>query len=200
MPKPRRCGGMCPMSAPSTRICPPSTSAKPAIIIKVVVLPEPEGPSREKNSPGAMVALTPLTTVSLPYRLVTCCSSIAPRPGASGLIAPLTGRRNPPALRRSLADSPGSTDDPLRPNLADLLAVLRPPLDVEQETLGTRPRCLRRGVDQVLRRCVVGLGVDGDCLVLGEPTRLRRGRGAVVDELLGIGEVACADRDAVGLH
>jgi hypothetical protein len=66
------------MSAPSTAIAPSSTLAKPAIIIKVVVLPEPDGPSSEKNSPGWMARLTSSTTRSAPYRLVTPRRSIAP--------------------------------------------------------------------------------------------------------------------------
>ncbi len=66
MPKPRFCGGTSPMSAPSSRMRPSSTGANPAIIIKVVVLPEPDGPSSEKNSPGRMVALTLSTTRSPP--------------------------------------------------------------------------------------------------------------------------------------
>jgi hypothetical protein len=66
MPKPRFCGGIAAMSWPSSRTVPLSGRTKPAAIIKVVVLPEPEGPSSEKNSPGAIDRAMALTTVSSP--------------------------------------------------------------------------------------------------------------------------------------
>ncbi len=40
------------MSLPSIRICPPVGRSKPAISRRVLVLPHPDGPSNEKNSPG----------------------------------------------------------------------------------------------------------------------------------------------------
>ncbi len=51
MPSPRLLGATEPRSLPSSRIAPLSTGTKPAIICSVVVLPQPEGPSRETNSP-----------------------------------------------------------------------------------------------------------------------------------------------------
>ena len=45
-----RCGGMSDISSPSTRILPSVTFSKPASILRSVVLPQPEGPSNEKNS------------------------------------------------------------------------------------------------------------------------------------------------------
>ncbi|RML57726.1 hypothetical protein APX70_200371 [Pseudomonas syringae pv. maculicola] len=39
------------MSRPSSTMRPSLTSTKPAIICNVVVLPQPEGPSSETNSP-----------------------------------------------------------------------------------------------------------------------------------------------------
>ena len=39
------------MSSPSSRISPSGGCSKPAIIRRVVVLPQPDGPSIEKNSP-----------------------------------------------------------------------------------------------------------------------------------------------------
>ena len=50
----RRCGGTATRSWPSRRICPPVGCSNPAIIRSVVVLPHPDGPSSEKNSPGSM--------------------------------------------------------------------------------------------------------------------------------------------------
>ena len=66
MPKPRLCGGTAAMSAPSSSTAPPSGRTNPATIISVVVLPEPEGPSSEKNSPGAIEMAIASTTVSSP--------------------------------------------------------------------------------------------------------------------------------------
>ena len=37
----------------------------------VVVLPEPEGPSSTKNSPGSIARSTPCSTVVAPWRLTT---------------------------------------------------------------------------------------------------------------------------------
>ena len=45
-------------------------SLNPAIIRSVVVLPQPDGPSREKNSPLAMSRSTWSTTVEPPNSLV----------------------------------------------------------------------------------------------------------------------------------
>ena len=72
------------MSLPSSRIAPPSGRTNPATIISVVVLPEPEGPSSEKNSPGAIERVMASTTVSSSYRFVNPRSSIAPRAAATG--------------------------------------------------------------------------------------------------------------------
>ena len=44
---------------------------KPAIIRSVVVLPQPDGPSSEKNSPRAMSRSSASTTVSSPKTLVS---------------------------------------------------------------------------------------------------------------------------------
>ncbi|MCY1308911.1 hypothetical protein D9M70_589540 [compost metagenome] len=53
-------------SVPSSRIVPAVGASKPAIIRSTVVLPEPEGPSIEKNSPLAMSMSTWSTAVTLP--------------------------------------------------------------------------------------------------------------------------------------
>ncbi len=46
--------------APSSRMRPLVGSSKPAIIRSVVVLPHPDGPSSEKNSPGRMSQVDPV--------------------------------------------------------------------------------------------------------------------------------------------
>ena len=50
-------------SWPSSCTMPRVGSSKPAIIRMVVVLPHPEGPSIEKNSPWRIVRSTPRTAV-----------------------------------------------------------------------------------------------------------------------------------------
>jgi hypothetical protein len=47
----RLCGGTRDTSAPRKRIAPSVGLSNPAIIRSVVVLPQPDGPSSEKNSP-----------------------------------------------------------------------------------------------------------------------------------------------------
>src|SRR6476620_163250 len=50
---------------------PSSGSSKPAISRSVVVLPQPEGPSREKNAPRGMSRVRFFTAIASPKRLVT---------------------------------------------------------------------------------------------------------------------------------
>ena len=51
------------------RISPSVASSKPAIMRMVVVLPQPDGPSRTKNSLSAMVRSKLSTPTKLPQRL-----------------------------------------------------------------------------------------------------------------------------------
>lgn len=64
-------GGMLTMLMPSNRIWPESGRSNPAIMRNSVVLPQPEGPSRVKNSPFSIVMLTLFTAVKSPKRRVT---------------------------------------------------------------------------------------------------------------------------------
>src|SRR3990167_11320633 len=66
MPKLRLCGGVRVMGVPFKKISPAVGDSKPASIIKVVVLPEPEGPNSERNSPARMSRLRSRTTRVLP--------------------------------------------------------------------------------------------------------------------------------------
>src|SRR5690625_3962429 len=58
------------MDFPSTKMSPLVGSSNPAMQRIVVVLPQPEGPSRAKNSPRLMVMLTSSTAVTSPNCLV----------------------------------------------------------------------------------------------------------------------------------
>ena len=59
------------MSAPSIAIDPSVGASKPPIMRSSVVLPQPEGPSSEKNSPRRMSSETRSTAAVSPKRLVT---------------------------------------------------------------------------------------------------------------------------------
>src|SRR5205814_9437896 len=54
----------------SIRMSPAVGGVKPATIMRVVVLPDPLGPSNVTNSPGATSRSTCATAVTSPYRLV----------------------------------------------------------------------------------------------------------------------------------
>src|SRR5262249_46611187 len=66
------------MSTPSSRIWPWVGCSKPAIMRSVVVLPQPEEPSSEKNSPAGMWRLMPSTAFTLPKRLTRLTSWTSP--------------------------------------------------------------------------------------------------------------------------
>src|SRR5690606_21912282 len=58
-------------SSPATSTRPASGRRKPAIIRSVVVLPQPDGPSRATSSPGAMSSRRSSTMVRPPSTLVS---------------------------------------------------------------------------------------------------------------------------------
>ena len=66
MPTFRSCGLRSVTSRPSMRIVPALGISKPAIMRSVVVLPQPEGPRNETNSPRAIDRSKFRTTVLAP--------------------------------------------------------------------------------------------------------------------------------------
>src|SRR6516165_106231 len=69
-----------------TRISPSDGSRNPAISRKVVVLPQPDGPSRQTSLPWSILSETSSTTASDPNRLVrprnsTDATQLPPRTG-----------------------------------------------------------------------------------------------------------------------
>ena len=64
----RLLGGMSPMSWPSIRTWPSVGTSRPASMRSKVVLPQPEGPSSAKNSPGMISRLTLSTPTAEPHR------------------------------------------------------------------------------------------------------------------------------------
>ncbi len=67
-------------SAPWSTTLPVSGTSKPAIIRSVVVLPQPLGPSSEKNSPSPISSVMSSTAAASPKRLLTPRSAIPTRP------------------------------------------------------------------------------------------------------------------------
>src|SRR3989454_8912296 len=70
MPTPRLRGGTSLTTRPSKRIRPASGRSKPAITRSVVVLPQPEPPTRETSSPWPISREIPSTAVDAPKRFV----------------------------------------------------------------------------------------------------------------------------------
>src|SRR3989338_8710638 len=66
MPTPRLRGGTALTTRPSKRIAPASGRSKPAIIRSVVVLPQPEPPTRETSSPWPISRESPFPASAAP--------------------------------------------------------------------------------------------------------------------------------------
>ncbi len=73
----RFAGGTCVTSPPRSRMRPELGSSKPAIMRSVVVLPQPDGPSIEKNSPSRISNETSSTATTSSKRFVTDSRTIA---------------------------------------------------------------------------------------------------------------------------
>ena len=93
----RRCGGTFAMSAPPIRMRPCCGVSNPAMRRINVVLPQPDGPSKAKNSPGAMSSDRLSTAVTAPKRLVTASSR-------------MSGSREPNGRQPSLRSASSSRD------------------------------------------------------------------------------------------
>src|SRR5688572_20288219 len=71
MPTSRCHGGKCEMSLPPTRMSPLVEELKPAMRRSNVVLPQPDGPRKAKNSPGPMDRLMSFRMWLAPYETLT---------------------------------------------------------------------------------------------------------------------------------
>src|SRR5512142_391959 len=83
---------------------PASGSRNPATMPSVVVLPQPEGPRSETNSPSSMARLTRSTAVSASKRLtisqsVSFATTLGPRPLPLDLLVPPLGPLGPLRVR-----------------------------------------------------------------------------------------------------
>ena len=80
----RLCGGTFDTSTPSSMTLPDVGSSKPAIILSRVVLPQPDGPSSEKNSPRPIEKSARSTATKSPNSLRTASRTMtSPSPGTS---------------------------------------------------------------------------------------------------------------------
>src|SRR3990172_3390499 len=76
---------------PPMRISPEVGSSSPAIIRRRVVFPQPDGPSRTRNSPSSVERSTPLTALTSPKNFLTfLVSTVAISPGISSVGIGLT--------------------------------------------------------------------------------------------------------------
>src|SRR5215208_7017334 len=64
-------------SSPPRKILPELGSSRPAIILSVVVLPQPEGPSRQKKDLSGIVKLRSFTAVNSPNFFCRFCTLIS---------------------------------------------------------------------------------------------------------------------------
>src|SRR3954468_2316121 len=71
------------MVRPPIWMLPPEGVSRPAMARNVVVLPQPEGPSRVTCSPRATLKLTPSTAAASPYRTTRSRTSMRPAPALS---------------------------------------------------------------------------------------------------------------------
>ena len=78
MPTLRLFGGRLVMALPSTVMLPESGYSKPAIIRSVVVLPQPDGPRNETNSPRSAESTKSSTAAKAPNDFLTWSSSRNP--------------------------------------------------------------------------------------------------------------------------
>src|SRR5579864_1274737 len=110
MPTSRLFGGAYVASLPSIQISPAVGGTRPATIISSVVLPEPEGPSRVRNSPSRSSRVAPASAVTAPYVLVApriesfVFAAVTDRPsippGGHDAAAPRPRRPNAPTFLR----------------------------------------------------------------------------------------------------
>src|SRR5215475_11695420 len=94
-------------SSPPSRMRPEVGSSRPAIMRSVVVLPQPEGPSRTKNSPFSTTKLESLTAAKSPKLLCRFSTRIS----AIVLLRELTDDDEHHGARQHDGERPAVEDD-----------------------------------------------------------------------------------------
>src|SRR5882724_6094712 len=159
------------MSSPASTTCPASGSTRPAIILRRVDFPQPEGPRRERNSPEAASSETSSTATTFPNDLRSRRTVSA---GAAALTA---------------EDAPGSTRDLAPPALRPLRELPRHQIGVREEH-ALHQGAVGHELGQVGRELHLPVGGTGE-LRLPE-AELALGRQEPRDVLLG--EIALGAR------
>src|SRR5687768_12168055 len=157
MPVSRRCGGTPAIGCPAIEMVPASGSRKPAIMLSVVVLPQPEGPSSATRSPEATGRERRRTAAWLPYALLTSRRSTAATLAALDLLVPALGPRRDVLVHRHEVelDHPADLFGAVRHAARDVGVQLRLPVDGrEEDVLGEERLRLRahQVVDELLRQ------------------------------------------------
>src|SRR5690606_36112945 len=126
METPRLAGGRCVTSLSPIQMLPEVTSSSPAISRRMVDLPQPDGPTKTRNSPSAMSSSTFRMTSVLSNRLVTSFS----RPPAIALSLYRAGRETghqPPLEDQDEGDERHRHDDRGCHDVPPRQLVLAPP-------------------------------------------------------------------------
>src|ERR1044072_362806 len=156
------------MSTSSSRIWPSVGRSKPAIMRRVVVLPQPEGPRSEKNWPKGISRLIPATAVNSPKRFTRSTSWTSPPAIAGGAYLsapPVSQQPAAKGARRQGHDGPEPPKEAVGREAS-------PRLVRASNELGTvDPRGHRRSGASIARRAVVG---NRDALRLEEDNLPRR--------------------------
>src|SRR5262245_32733576 len=104
------------MTRPPMMTCPASGWTSPAMILSVVVLPQPLGPRSDTNCPGSMRRSRSATACTAPYRLAiprSSTSAIVERPAPALTSRP--ARRSLAAQRGDLADAVDAIEEDEQP-------------------------------------------------------------------------------------
>src|SRR5437588_6229915 len=107
-PRFRLCAGMFVTSAPEISTLPVDGSSNPAMIFRIVVLPEPLGPSSVTRAPSATENEVGSTAVTIPNSLDTWSTTTAPadprsQPTIHNLLARLPRQFRPTAILQDRA-------------------------------------------------------------------------------------------------
>src|SRR5665213_2922610 len=153
------------------RTSPPFGCTRPATSISSVVFPDPEGPSKVRNSPSARSRLAPARAITSPYVLLRSRTESLTRREAG----PVTNACRPAAR---------SGENPRVEALQCLRLVLSPPFRAGLHHLLEVARLGRQKLGALLGQVVVCLGIGRAIGELGDELRLTLGIGAELDELL----------------
>src|SRR6266508_2427795 len=178
------------MSTPSSRIWPSSGRSNPAISRSVVVLPQPEGPSSEKNSPEGIDRLIPATAVTSANRFTRSTRTTSPPARIAGPDGSAVGRGSAPWSRESapsgsepLAVGPGRLAVEQLHDLAEVLVGLGV---VDHREVGVLV-VVHHGHDDV----VALVGLEEVAAAVAVRGRTGRGRAHQRDELVAHAGLRC---------